>query len=132
MKVECFACGHVSDSRCGHVELKIERDQLRAEVERLKDQGETACELFDHLKKSQGQVRDLERMLREAVAVVEGRPPESPFVLASVWKTYLVALKRISAPQKDCRECHGTGEIGLADGEVWCPTCHPEFYKKKA
>lgn len=22
-----------------------------------------------------------------------------------------------------CRECSGSGEIGLADGEMWCPVC---------
>lgn len=30
-----------------------------------------------------------------------------------------------------CEECKGTGEIGLADGEIFCPKCHPEYYKLK-
>lgn len=36
----------------------------------------------------------------------------------------------ISAERVWCGECGGSGEIGLADGDVHCPTCKPEYYKR--
>ncbi len=33
------------------------------------------------------------------------------------------AIAELEWEKKKCPECHGGGEIGLADGEIACPTC---------
>lgn len=40
-------------------------------------------------------------------------------------------IKKLFTDKPKCEECKGTGEIGLADGEIFCPKCHPEYYKLK-
>lgn len=56
-------CDHL---RAEAAAVRIQRDHLQAEVERFKDQGKTAVELFDHLKEPQKEARDLELQLQEA------------------------------------------------------------------
>ena len=67
---KCVKCSSgTSDYNCMDCVI-LENEKLREEVSRLKDQGHVACDLFDELKKSQGEVRDLRELCREAFVVI--------------------------------------------------------------
>lgn len=74
----CPRCGKKTCGDAGNVCLSPDerrwitmRKALEAEVQRLKDQGQTACDLFDELKKSQAQVRKLEEEKAKLLDVVK-------------------------------------------------------------
>lgn len=67
---KCEKCGGVTlDYNCVSCLFK-ENEALKAKLEEYKDQGKTACELFDHLKEAQGVEHDLRELCRDAFRVI--------------------------------------------------------------
>lgn len=84
-------------------ELKIERDAASLQGETLRDQLVIVQKQnADNLKMRGEYMKERDIALRQAVEL----------------------QKKVGQISKStCRECAGWGEIGLADGEVSCPTC---------
>lgn len=133
----CRACrGTTFD--CEEIRLREEIGTLKLQIERFQNQDSEAVTKISILAKERlEKLEAAEQFIRDTQEIVDAAMNENMPRIRAATKAYQARLrqqteKRVApVPNNGCPDCAGTGEIGLADGEIFCPKCRPEFYVLK-